>query len=47
VRAAEKMPAEQLRALLATILLLIGLRLGYDLITTPPDLYSIIEAESS
>tara|TARA_R110002110_G_scaffold165930_14_gene366354 strand:- start:1023 stop:1943 length:921 start_codon:yes stop_codon:yes gene_type:complete len=45
VRAAEKMPAEQLRALLATILLLIGLRLGYDLITTPPDLYSIIEAE--
>ncbi|MCF8470667.1 MAG: sulfite exporter TauE/SafE family protein [Parvibaculum sp.] len=45
VRAAEKMPAEQLRALLATILLLIGLRLGYDLITTPPDLYSIVEAE--
>ena len=45
VRAAEKMPAEQLRALLAAILLLIGLRLGYDLISTPPDLYSIIEVE--
>lgn len=45
VRAAEKMPAEQLRALLAAILLLIGLRLGYDLVSTPPDLYSVIEAE--
>lgn len=45
VRAAEKMPAEQLRALLAAILLLIGMRLGYDLVSTPPDLYSVIEAE--
>lgn len=45
VRAAEKMPAEQLRALLAAILLLIGLRLGYDLISTPPDIYSIVEVE--
>lgn len=45
VRAAEKMPAEQLRALLAAILLLIGLRLGYDLVSTPSDLYSIIEVE--
>ncbi|MEQ8266282.1 MAG: sulfite exporter TauE/SafE family protein [Parvibaculum sp.] len=45
VRAAEKMPAEQLRALLATILLLIGLRLGYDLVSTPTDLYSIVEVE--
>src|SRR3989338_932362 len=45
VRAAEKMPAEQLRALLAAILLLIGMRLGYDLVSTPPDLFSVIEAE--
>ncbi|MDZ4380683.1 MAG: sulfite exporter TauE/SafE family protein [Parvibaculum sp.] len=45
VRAAEKMPAEQLRALLAAILLLIGMRLGYDLVSTPPDVYSVIEAE--
>lgn len=45
VRAAEKMPAEQLRALLAAILLLIGLRLGYDLVSTPADLFSIVEVE--
>ncbi|MEX0840573.1 MAG: sulfite exporter TauE/SafE family protein [Parvibaculum sp.] len=43
VRAAEKLPAEQLRALLAAILLLIGLRLGFDLVTTPDDVYSIVE----
>lgn len=43
VRAAEKLPAEQLRAALAAILLLIGLRLGYDLVTTPPDLYSVVD----
>ena len=46
VRAAEKMPAEQLRALLAAILLLIGMRLGYDLISTPADPYSIVEVEA-
>jgi hypothetical protein len=43
VRAAEKLPAEQLRALLAAILLLIGIRLGFDLVTTPADVYSIVE----
>lgn len=43
VRAAEKLPAEQLRALLAAILLLIGLRLGYDLVTTPADVYSVVD----
>ncbi len=43
VRMAEKMPAEQLRALLAAILLFIGLRLGYDLVVTPDDLYSVID----
>ena len=41
VRAAERLPAEQLRALLAALLLLIGLRLGYDLFTPPADVYSI------
>ncbi|MDP2123590.1 MAG: sulfite exporter TauE/SafE family protein [Parvibaculum sp.] len=43
VRAAEKLPSEQLRALLAAILLLIGLRLGFDLVTTPDDLYSVVD----
>ena len=43
VRMAEKMPAEQLRALLAAILLFIGLRLGYDLVVTPDDLFSVVE----
>ena len=43
VRAAEKLPAEQLRALLAAILLLIGLRLGYDLVTTPADPFSVVD----
>ncbi|MBI1261941.1 MAG: TSUP family transporter [Rhizobiales bacterium] len=41
VRAAERLPAEQLRALLAALLLLIGLRLGYDLFTPPSDVFSI------
>ncbi|MFA7639710.1 MAG: sulfite exporter TauE/SafE family protein [Parvibaculum sp.] len=45
VRAAEKMPAEQLRALLAALLLLIGLRLGYELISPPEDLYSVTEVQ--
>ncbi|MBX3490226.1 MAG: sulfite exporter TauE/SafE family protein [Parvibaculum sp.] len=43
VRAAERLPAEQLRALLAAILLLISLRLGYELVTTPADLYSVVD----
>ncbi|PKQ07830.1 MAG: permease [Alphaproteobacteria bacterium HGW-Alphaproteobacteria-11] len=43
VRAAERLPAEQLRALLAAILLLISLRLGYELVTTPTDLYSVVD----
>ncbi|MBA4210553.1 MAG: permease [Parvibaculum sp.] len=43
VRMAERMPAEQLRALLAAILLFIGLRLGYDLVITPADLYTVVE----
>lgn len=45
VRVAERMPAEQLRALLAALLLLIGLRLGYELVSTPEDPYSITEVQ--
>jgi len=41
VRAGEKLKGEQLRALLAILLLLIGLRLAFDLVTPPDDLYSI------
>ncbi len=41
VRAAARLKGEHLRALLAAIVLLMGLRLGWDLVTTPPDLYSI------
>lgn len=41
VRAAERLPGEQLRALLAALLLLIGLRLGYDLFTPPVDVFSV------
>jgi len=41
VRAATRLRGEHLRALLAAIVLLMGLRLGWDLVTTPPDLYSI------
>ncbi|MGV8995506.1 MAG: sulfite exporter TauE/SafE family protein [Parvibaculaceae bacterium] len=44
VRAAAKLQGEQLRAMLAIIVLLMGLRLGYDLVTAPADLYSIIDA---
>ena len=42
VRVGERLPGEQLRALLATLLLFIGLRLGIDLISRPDDLYSIV-----
>lgn len=45
VRVAERMPAEQLRALLAALLLLIGLRLGYELVSPPEDPYSITEVQ--
>lgn len=41
VRAAMRLKGEHLRALLALIVLLMGLRLGWDLVTTPPDLFSI------
>lgn len=41
VRAALRLKGEHLRALLALIVLLMGLRLGWDLVTTPPDIFSI------
>lgn len=44
VRAAAKLQGEQLRAMLAIIVLLMGMRLGWDLVTPPLDLYSIVDA---
>jgi len=41
VRAALRLKGEHLRALLALIVLLMGMRLGWDLVTTPPDIFSI------
>ena len=43
VRAATKLQGEQLRAMLAVIVLIMGLRLGWDLVTPPADLYSITD----
>jgi uncharacterized membrane protein YfcA len=43
VRAAARLQGEHLRALLAALVLLMGLRLGWDLITTPADLFSVVD----
>ncbi|HMM14465.1 MAG TPA: sulfite exporter TauE/SafE family protein [Parvibaculum sp.] len=43
VRTAARLRGEHLRALLAGIVLLMGMRLGWDLVTTPPDLYSVVD----
>jgi uncharacterized protein len=40
-RAAQKMPAERLRLLLALLSLAVGIRFGYELISRPAHLYSI------
>jgi uncharacterized membrane protein YfcA len=40
-RAAQKMPAERLRLLLALLILAVGIRFGYQLISRPAHLYSI------
>jgi uncharacterized membrane protein YfcA len=40
-RAAQKMPAERLRLLLALLILAVGIRFGYELISRPAHLYSI------
>jgi len=42
-RASTRLRADQLRALLAVLVLAVGLRLGYDLVITPSDLYSLSE----
>jgi uncharacterized membrane protein YfcA len=39
--AGEKLKGEQLRFLLAALVLLVCIRLGYELVTRPPDLYSL------
>jgi uncharacterized membrane protein YfcA len=44
VRAASRLKGEHLRAMLAALVLLMGLRLGWDLVTVPADLYSITDA---
>ncbi|MGA6975508.1 MAG: sulfite exporter TauE/SafE family protein, partial [Pseudolabrys sp.] len=38
---AQNMPPERLRLLLALLILAVGLRFGYELISRPANLYSI------
>jgi len=45
-RAGEKLRGEQLRALLALLVLIVCVRLGYDLVISPDDLYSIAPLET-
>lgn len=40
-RAGEKLRGEHLRLLLGLLVLLVGARLGYDLIATPTDMFSL------
>ncbi|MET3613741.1 putative membrane protein YfcA [Rhizobium aquaticum] len=42
VRVGQRLRAEQLRALLALLVLAVGLRLAIDLVLTPKDIYSIV-----
>jgi uncharacterized membrane protein YfcA len=44
VRAGQKLKAEQLRALLALLILAVGVRLAIDLFTPPADVYSIVRS---
>jgi len=44
-RVSQKLKGEQLRAMLAILVLLVGARLGYELITPPDDIYSISDLE--
>ena len=39
--AGSRLRGEQLRILLALIVLAVCIKLGYDLVTVPPDLYSL------
>jgi uncharacterized membrane protein YfcA len=43
-RAGARLPGEQLRALLALLVLLVGARLAWDLFSTPADVYSLAPA---
>ncbi len=43
-RAGQKLRGEQLRALLGLIVLLVGLRLGFDLVVEPDELFSLTSA---
>jgi uncharacterized membrane protein YfcA len=44
VRAGQKLKAEQLRALLALLILAVGARLALDLFSTPGDIFSIVRS---
>jgi uncharacterized membrane protein YfcA len=46
-RAGQRVRAEQLRLLLGILVLLVGLRFAYDLIVTPPDLYTVQPLEGA
>jgi uncharacterized protein len=41
-RVGARLPAEQLRVLMAVLVLGLGIRLSYELVATPPDLYSLV-----
>ena len=47
VRAGQKLKAEQLRALLALLILAVGARLAINLFTAPADIYSIVRSGAS
>ena len=42
VRVGQQLRGEQLRALLALIVLAVGVRLALDLVITPDELYSVV-----
>ena len=44
-KAGQKLRGEQLRALLALLVLAVALRLAFDLFATPPSLYSLTGLE--
>lgn len=46
VRVGQRLRAEQLRALLAMLILAVGFRLAVELVLTPQDLYSVVTMES-
>ena len=42
VRVGQKLKGEQLRALLAILILAVGIRLAFGLVVTPSDLFSVV-----